>query len=87
MLEVTDAALDRMEKMLEEAGAPPTVAVRLTLSEDEPRLQADRVRASDEVFHKEDRVVLVVDEATSARLGDKRLTLGEGGRPELVAEE
>jgi len=62
--------------MLDVAQAPWGVAVRLTLDEgNEPRFKADRVRSSDEVFHSEERVVLVVDEEVAARVADKRLVV------------
>ena len=88
MLEVTPAALVYMRHALQEGGAPPGAAMRLTRGDRGIDIVVDRPHPTDVALKLEGRTVLVIDELLAEAMDGERLAVVEhpSGETELCLE-
>jgi hypothetical protein len=79
MLNVTPAASEYLNRMLEQAKAPSEAAVRIVPKRDGAGLATtiDQERAGDQHYDCEGRTVLVLDSEIAKTLSDQTLDLAE----------
>ncbi len=73
MLNVTEAAGDYLNRVLDNANASPDTAVRLTVEQQSLTAALDNERPGDTTFDHEGRKVLLLDELASNALADSKL--------------
>ena len=77
MFTVTEAASAQLHNMLEEASAPEGMVARFVVKGTKLNMESDTVQPGDVTFEHEGQTVLVLDEATSEALADRKLVVKE----------